>query len=105
MKRALAEAVISLRAPAVVVQDMMHHLGPVPAAHMDAYRMTAETYGTSRMLLAVLEQDLLSKVVCDFDSNFYDVLQPVRHVRPVNGGPGYSEGLLGDLRALNFELS
>lgn len=83
---------------------MMHHLGPVPDAHAAAYQMTAEIYGTSRMLLAVLERDLLYQVVCDFQTDFHALLQPVRQVRPVQGGPGYSESLLTDLRCLNFEL-
>lgn len=34
----------------------------------------------------------------------WDVLSPVREVRPVNGGPGYDRDLVLDLRTLNFEL-
>lgn len=37
--------------------------------------------------------------------DMWDVLAPVRAVRPVNGGPGYDRELVLDLRTLNFELS
>jgi len=32
-------------------------------------------------------------------------LEPLRNVRPCNGGPGYDEELVMHLRTLNFELS
>ena len=36
--------------------------------------------------------------------DMWDVLAPVRAVRPVNGGRGYDRGLVLDMRTLNFEL-
>jgi hypothetical protein len=35
----------------------------------------------------------------------WDVLAPVRAVRPVNGGPGYDRDLVLELRTLNFEIA
>ena len=40
-----------------------------------------------------------------WNCDLWDVLAPVRAVRPVNGGPGYDQELVLDLRTLNFELS
>ncbi len=40
-----------------------------------------------------------------WNCDMWDVLAPVRAVRPVNGGPGYDRELVLDLRTLNFELS
>jgi len=37
--------------------------------------------------------------------DMWDVLAPVRAVRPVNGGPGYDKELVLDLRTLNFEIA
>ena len=36
--------------------------------------------------------------------DMWDVLAPVRAVRPVNGGAGYDRDLVLDLRTLNFEI-
>jgi hypothetical protein len=102
--RALAESVLGLRAPGQVVQDMARLLGPVPYQHQTAYAMTSEIYGTCRMLLAPLERDLLEQVVSGCGCDFYDILEPLRKVRPVNGGPGWSEELVHELRTLNFQL-
>ena len=33
------------------------------------------------------------------------VLEPVRQVRPVNGGPGFTQELIEYLRGLNYDLS
>jgi hypothetical protein len=36
--------------------------------------------------------------------DMYSLLQPLRDLRPSHGGPGYSEEVLTELRALNFDL-
>ena len=104
VRRALAEAVMGLRVTDAVLSDMARALGPVPAEHVEAYEATSETYGTCRMLLAPLDRELLQAVVGGCDCDFYDVLEPVRRVRPVNGGAGWDEEVLVQLRELNFDL-
>ena len=37
-------------------------------------------------------------------ADMWDVLADVRGLRPVHGGPGWSEEVGEDLRGLNFEL-
>ena len=48
--------------------------------------------------------DLLSRMVGGYGSDFWDVLEPLRVLRPVNGGPAWTEEAVMDLRLLNFEL-
>lgn len=57
------------------------------------------------MLLAGLDKAQLTEVASGWRCNFYDVLEPVRAVRPVNGGRGYDEDLIMELRLLNFEVN
>ena len=104
MHRALAESVLALRAPWQVVAELQQVLGPVPESDQEAYEATAEIYGTCRMLLAPLDRELLSKVVTGVGGEFWELLEPLRLVRPINGGPGYDLDLLQELRGLNFEL-
>ena len=56
------------------------------------------------MLLAGLSVAQLAEVASGWRCNFYDVLEPVRAVRPVNGGCGYDEDLIQDLRLLHFQV-
>jgi hypothetical protein len=104
VRRALVESVLSLRVSDAVLQDMMNVLGPVEELEMPAYEATSEIYGSCRMLLASLEREMLEKLVVGYGCNFWEELQPLRHIRPVNGGPGYSKELVEMLRGLNFEL-
>lgn len=105
VRRALAEAALGLRGSRQVVNDMLRGLGPVPKDHLESYMITSEIYGCCRMLLAALDRDLLSQVVEGRGCDFWDQLQPLRDLRPVNGGTGYDLGLLIELRELNFDLS
>lgn len=105
MQRALAEAVVGLRGSNMVVNAMVKELGPLPPDEMEYYLITSETYGCCRMLLAALEQDLFNQVVAGQGCDFWAELQPLRDLRPVNGGPGHDLGILIALRELNFDLS
>lgn len=104
MRRALAESLVGLRAPPVVVNDMMRVLGPVPPDQQVPYEAVHEIYGTCRMNLAMLDQEVLSQTVSGKGCEFSDLLEPLRRARPSNGGPAWSEDLVMDLRLLNFEL-
>ena len=84
---------------------MVKSLGPIPKAHREDYLITSETYGCCRMLLAPLEKSLFDQVVCGRGCNFWEELQPLRDIRPVNGGKGFDLGLLVQLRELNFDLT
>lgn len=104
VKRALLECVVRLRCTDKLVQDMIGILGPVPEDQKEAYESTSEIYSTCRMLLAVLEKDLLEQVVSGVGCDIYELLDGLRRVRPCNGGPGWDAALLAELRGLNFNL-
>lgn len=101
---ALFRAVLRLTCRPDVIRDVRAVVGPVPPHLKHVYCLTAELYGSSRMLLAVLNPDQLAEVCQGWRCDFYNVLAPLRAVRPVNGGPGYDEELVLELRTLQFEL-
>ena len=101
---ALFRAVLRLTCRPDVIRDVRAVVGPVPGDLRPVYCLAAEVYGSSRMLLAVLNRDQLGEVCGGWRCDFYDVLAPLRAVRPVNGGPGYDEELVFELRELQFEL-
>ena len=105
VRRALAESVVGLRVPGAVVREMVKSLGTIPKPQRQDYLITSETYGCCRMLLAPLEKSLFDQVVCSRGCNFWEELQPLRDIRPVNGGKGFDLGLLVQLRELNFDLT
>jgi hypothetical protein len=105
VRRALLEALLRLNCRADVLQDLARTLGRPPAASEKAYSLTHELYGSSRMLMAVLDEDQLREVCQGWRCNMWDVLAPLRTVRPVNGGPGYDEEMVLGLRTLNYELN
>lgn len=105
VRRALAEAAVGLRGSGLVVNAMMKSLGAVPQEELESYMITSEIYGCCRMLLAALERDMFDEVVAGTGCDFWAELQPLRDLRPVNGGSGHDLGLLIELRELNFDLS
>ena len=44
------------------------------------------------------------QVCCGWRCDMFEVLEPVRGARPVNGGCGCDAGVLAELRALNWVL-
>lgn len=73
-----------------------------------AFNATSEIYGSARMLLACVEDKaLFDAVIGGVDkSDFGEVLQPMRDVRPSKGGSGWSEDALVWLRtASGVDLS
>jgi hypothetical protein len=90
-----------------VLQDVADVLPPIQDADQEvAHQWAFEVYSSIRMQLAVLPDALLQQVCgavqgCSMD----EVLQPLRQLRPVNGGPGWSEEIGWQLRGLNFDLS
>ena len=105
VRRALFDGVIRLTCRADVTYDAAMTLGPPPPESMDAYELTSELYGSTRMLLATLTREQLKQVCSGWRCDPWDFLEPLRNVRPCNGGPGYDEELVMHLRTLNFELS
>ncbi|GIM17301.1 hypothetical protein Vretimale_19829, partial [Volvox reticuliferus] len=87
-----------------VISDLESVLGPVPERQMQSYTSIQEVYGAPRMQLASLPRDMLKKLVEGLGCDFYEVLQPLRDIRPLNGGPGYSDDMVMYVRGLNFEL-
>jgi hypothetical protein len=101
---ALFRAVLRLTFRPDVNRDERAVVGPVPPELRHVYALAGELYGSSRMLLAVLDRDQLGEVCSGWGCDFYDVLAPLRAVRPVNCGPGYDEELVLALRTLQFEI-
>ncbi len=78
-------------------------LPPLSPEEEEAYAYVSEIYGATRMLLACLPQELLAQVVGSYGgSEFSDLLAPLRDVRLVAGGPGWSHEVWSDLVALNY---
>jgi hypothetical protein len=69
------------------------------------YEAVTELYGSTRMLLAVLEIKELARVVSGLNCEFYDVLEPVRAVRPSRGGAGFDLDVINELRLLHFQIN
>ncbi|EFN59718.1 expressed protein [Chlorella variabilis] len=104
VRRALLDGVIRLSCRNDVQQDVRRVLGAVPPESHEAYSLAHELYGTTRMLLAVLDRQQLEEVCQGWRCDMWEVLAPVRAVRPLNGGPGFDRDLVLDLRTLNFEI-
>ncbi len=87
------------------VLDALHaSFPPLSAEQQSDYEAVLELYGTTRMMLAVLGKHELAQVVSGLACNFFDVLEPVRAVRPVCGGAGHDLDVLNDLRMLHFQV-
>lgn len=104
VRRALLECVMAARTSEAVVADMARCLGPIDEAHREAYEAMHEVYGTCRMQLACMDRAMLERIASGYECDFWQVLEPVRRVRPSNGGPGWTAELVEELRGLNFEL-
>eukprot|EP00873_Tetraselmis_striata_P027661 jgi/Tetstr1/447925/TSEL_035233.t2 len=105
VKRALLECAVRLYCPPAVVADLQNVLGPVPPEEEEAYSLTHELYGSPRMLMAVLPEELLPQVCAGLNTDMWQLLAPLRALRPVNGGPGYDIEEVKKLRTLNYQLN
>lgn len=104
LKRGMLEAMMRLSVSGQVLYDIENHFPPLPESETEAYNWIMEMYGTNRMQLASLPKDLLQKIVDGYECDYWEQLQPLRQVRLMNGGPGYSPEIGMALRALNFEF-
>ncbi|MEW5300245.1 MAG: hypothetical protein WDW36_003187 [Sanguina aurantia] len=104
LRRGLLASMMRLSVNQQVMEDMDCVLGPVPERHRLAYDAVNEVYGSPRMKLACLPAALLAQVVTGHGCDMEEVLQPMRDVRPSNGGPGFSEEMVTYVRALNYDL-
>ncbi|GLC70389.1 hypothetical protein PLESTF_000967700 [Pleodorina starrii] len=104
LRRGLMEAMLRLSVTREVLADLVTVLGPVPERQSTSYTAVQEVYGSPRMQLASLPRELLDRLVAGLGCDFYEVLQPMRDIRPINGGPGFSEDMVMYVRGLNFEL-
>ena len=91
--------------PVLQVVEALHGLVPrlSPDQQRD-YEAVTELFGSTRMLLAVLEQQQLAQVISGLQCDFYDVLEPVRAVRPSRGGAGFDVDVINSLRLLHFQI-
>lgn len=81
---------------------------PVLTHTQDHSPCLAPVYCPHRMQLATLPPDLLAQVCSALPSSGLKVdelLQPLRDLRPSNGGKGWDPEIGMQLRGLNFDLS
>jgi hypothetical protein len=104
---ALAQRLMGLRCPPALVDDVMRTLSAdvqgLNANDLIDFELVSEVYGSPRMLMACVEdQEVLDAVIGGFKCDFSkDVLEPVRAVRPRNGGKGYSDEIINSLRTMS----
>ena len=87
-----------------VVEALQASLPSLSGDQQYDYEAVLELYGTTRMMMAVLGKQQLAQVISGLDCDFYDVLGPVRAVRPSCGGAGHDNDILNDLRMLHFQI-
>ncbi|KAK9863445.1 hypothetical protein WJX84_002064 [Apatococcus fuscideae] len=105
VKRALLERMLGLAIPEELALALCQQaLGSLHADAVDTHRCCYELYGTSRMLLASLELQELMQVCDGWQCNIWHILDPIRRLRPSQGGRGFDWEVLYELRCLNFEL-
>lgn len=104
VKRALLERTLALSVSEEVLIDLERYLPPVPPHQLESYQWCSEIYGSPRMWLAPLPEPLLRQICGGYHCDMNQVLEPLRALRPVNGGPGWHPDIALSLRSLNFEL-
>jgi hypothetical protein len=101
---AMAQRLMGLRCPPALLNDVERTLEEDVANLTDEekanFELVSEVYGSTRMLMAcVKDEAVLDTVIggykCDYSK---DVLEPVRAVRPANGGKGWSDEIINALR-------
>ncbi len=55
--------------------------------------------------MAVLPKELLAEACQGRGCDMWEVLEPLRRLRPVNGGPGYDSDEMMKLRTLHYQLT
>jgi hypothetical protein len=102
---ALAQRLMGLRCPPALVDDVMRTLSTdvqsLSASDLADFELVSEVYGSARMLMACVEdKEVLDAVIGGFKCDFSDVaLEPLRAIRPSNGGRGYSDDVVNALRS------
>jgi len=104
-RRALLRSALALCCSGEVLAEFDQIMGPLPADQKEPYAIAAEIYGSTRMLLAVLPRENLAAVCSGCGCDMWDVLAPLRAVRPVNGGTGSDAELVLDLRMLYLDIN
>ena len=106
-RRAIMERLLLLRCPPEMAAQAQEDLGEMSFSQAPSYEDTHECYASSsRMLLACLSPEQLAAVVSarKGEKPFWEVLSPLRAVRPSLGGAGFSQQALDMLRGLTPEL-
>lgn len=98
VKRAILESYLNLSSKPGMISYLKSILEPISDEYINDYYYTLEVYGSTRMLLASLDRELLDQVCCGHRCDMWDVLEDVRLIRPMNGGKGYSFDVIEELR-------
>ncbi|GMH43564.1 hypothetical protein BSKO_11486 [Bryopsis sp. KO-2023] len=105
IRRALLESFLRLAAGEQLITVLNENLEPISDEYRDDYWFASELYGSTRMLLAVMDKESLSKVCCGWQCDMWDILEGYRKVRPINGGTGVDLELIVQQRALDPEVT
>lgn len=103
VQQALVESVLRLQCGSGVLQDFQEHAPQLYTHDLIDYETVLELYGSARMLLAVLPPELLQRVCIGWRVDMWQVLQPLRQARPINGGNPVNEDLVLQLRLLDLQ--
>lgn len=98
-RQALLERLLALRCPAEALTETLAGMRELPEGEAATYAAVREVYGSARMLLAVLPPEELARVASGLGgSDFYAQLAPLRALRFLHGGPGFSSAAIDELR-------
>ena len=97
-RQALLERLLALRCPAEALTETLAGMAELPEVEAATFAAVREVYGSARMLLAVLPPEQLARIACGLGSDFYAQLAPLRELRFLRGGPGFTSAAIDELR-------
>jgi hypothetical protein len=107
-RRGMLDALLALSVTEEVLQDLDAHLPPLPEDQEEERQLAFEFYSAQRTQLSALPRPLLERVCGAAPAaggSMWDVLAPVRAVRPAHGGRGWDLGVVEGLRALDVYIT
>ena len=90
---------------AVLSREQLQEVRVLPACLLAVAAVLGRRVALARPVPGADVASAASLQVCgSWRCDMWDLLAPLRAVRPANGGPGFDEELVLELRTLNFEL-
>lgn len=108
VRRALVERALQMVCNEDFVADLDREFGTVTetlsAEEQERYNGAVELFGLTRVILASLPRELLSKIFVGLKGDAWDMLEPFRKLRPSRGGAGYSSELVELQRSMDLPI-